>query len=327
MKYQVLYENFIDAVKNSIPRNKKVSAVLTDILKIEKEAVYRRLRMEVPFTFTEIANVAQHLDISMDDLIDNNVSKNRPLYLRFIDYTDPMELGEVILENLLNLVKQLKAASDSEISFSCSTLPPLLYLNYEQITRFYLFKWTYMYGHATTVKRFEDLELPARLNQIRQEIVSESHSIRTTNYIADSMLFHSLLHDIQYFLSIQLLSEQDVQSLKQEIGQFIDDTENLAAQGHYPDTRQVVNFYVSNLNFETNYICAETPDMHISMMKAFILNVISSQDDLTFQRIKNWLQSLKRVSTLISQSGEQQRILYFSKQRELLQALSGPRSL
>ena len=327
MKYQVLYENFIDAVKNSIPRNKKVSAVLTDILKIEKEAVYRRLRMEVPFTFTEIANVAQHLDISMDDLIDNNVSKNRPLYLRFIDYTDPMELGEVILENLLNLVKQLKAASDSEISFSCSTLPPLLYLNYEQITRFYLFKWTYMYGHATTVKRFEDLELPARLNQIRQEIVSESHSIRTTNYIADSMLFHSLLHDIQYFLSIQLLSEQDVQSLKQENGQFIDDTENLAAQGHYPDTRQVVNFYVSNLNFETNYICAETPDMHISMMKAFILNVISSQDDLTFQRIKNWLQSLKRVSTLISQSGEQQRILYFSKQRELLQALNGPRSL
>lgn len=321
MKYQVLYENFIDAVKNSIPRNKKVSAVLTDILKIEKEAVYRRLRMEVPFTFTEIANVAQHLDISMDDMIDNNVSKNRPLYLKFIDYTDPMELGEVILDNLLTLVKQLKSASDSEISFSCSTLPPLLYLNYEQITRFYLFKWTYMYGNAAAGKRFDEMEISEHLNQIRQEIVSESHYIRTTNYIADSMLFCSLVHDIQYFLSIHLISEQEVRSLKREIAQLIDDTENLAAHGHYPDTNQEVNFYVSNLNFETSYICAETPDMHISMMKAFILNVISSQDDLTFQRIKNWLQSLKRVSTLVSQSGEQQRILYFAQQREMVNAL------
>lgn len=321
MKYQVLYDNFIGAVRNSIPRNKKVSAVLTDILKIEKEAVYRRLRMEVPFTFTEIANVAQHLDISMDDIIDSNPSKTRPLYLKYLDYTDPMELGEVILENLLGLVKQLKASSDSEISFSCSTLPPLLYLNYEQLTRFYLFKWAYMYGESSGVKRFDEIEIPPHLAQVQQEIVNESRYIRTTNYIGDSMLFSSLVHDIQYFSSIQLIAEADVRLLKQEIARFIDDTEMLAASGRYADTRNTVNFYVSNINFETNYICAETPDMHVGMIKTFILNVISSQDELTFQGIKNWLHSLKRVSTLISQSGEQQRILYFARQREMLDRL------
>ncbi len=321
MKYQVLYENFIGAVKNSIPRNKKVSAVLTDILKIEKEAVYRRLRMEVPFTFTEIAKVAQHLDISMDDIIDSKPAKNRPLYLKFLDYSDPMALGEAVLENLLGLVKQLKAASDSEISFSCSTLPALLYLNYEKIARFYLFKWSYLYGETVGVKRFDELEIPLRLSQIQQEIVNESRYIRTTNYIADSMLFSSLVHDIQYFMSIHLISEEDVRLLKAEIDRFIDDTEMLAANGRYGETRNTVNFYVSNINFETSYICAETPDMHIGMIKTFILNVVSSQDNQTFQGIKNWLQSLKRVSTLISQSGEQQRILYFARQRDLVNQL------
>lgn len=321
MKYQVLFENFIGAVKDSIPRNTKVSAVLTDILKIEKEAVYRRLRMEVPFTFTEIANVSQHLGISMDDIIDCNTPKTRPLHLKFIEYANPMEVDYIILEHFLALVKQLKAASDSEVTFSCSTLPSVLYLNYETITRFYLFKWSYMYGETGGVKRFDEIVIPPRLRQIQQELVSEARHIRTTNYIADNMLFNSLVNDIKYFESIHLISSEDVQVLKKELLQFIDDTETLAASGRHAGTNNLVNLYVSNINFETCYTCAETPDMHVGMIKAFILNSVASQDDLTFQKIKNWLQSLKRVSTLISQSGEQQRILYFEKQRDTVNTL------
>lgn len=54
------------------------------------------------------------------------------------------------------------------------------------------------------------------------------------------------------------------------------------------------------------------------MLKAFTLNVISSFDLETFNRLKSWMNSLKRSSTLITVSGEKERVRFFSDQHRLV---------
>ena len=53
-------------------------------------------------------------------------------------------------------------------------------------------------------------------------------------------------------------------------------------------------------------------------LKAFTLNVISSFDLETFNRLKSWMNSLKRSSTLITVSGEKERVRFFNDQRQLV---------
>ena len=51
------------------------------------------------------------------------------------------------------------------------------------------------------------------------------------------------------------------------------------------------------------------------------INSLTTQDVQMFQSLKEWIQSLKKFSTLISESGEMQRIQFFNQQREIIDAL------
>lgn len=53
------------------------------------------------------------------------------------------------------------------------------------------------------------------------------------------------------------------------------------------------------------------------MIRIYAINSITSQDVEMHKSLKEWIQSLKKFSTLISESGEMQRI-QFSKNKERL---------
>ncbi|MCC8096197.1 MAG: hypothetical protein LIP05_13080, partial [Tannerellaceae bacterium] len=69
MKTDILYDNFLQTLKEKIPQKAVLANTLAQILSIEKEAVYRRLRREVLFTFSEVAIISHYLGISIDFIV------------------------------------------------------------------------------------------------------------------------------------------------------------------------------------------------------------------------------------------------------------------
>ena len=59
--------NLIEAMKEKLPLKGKLADMLMDTLYIGKEAVYRRLRGEVPFTLQEAALVSRKLGIRSEE--------------------------------------------------------------------------------------------------------------------------------------------------------------------------------------------------------------------------------------------------------------------
>lgn len=82
-----------------------------------------------------------------------------------------------------------------------------------------------------------------------------------------------------------------------------------------------VNIYISNINFEATYSYIEGTNVHLSMIRVYAINSITTQDIEMCKSLKEWIQSLKKFSTLISVSGEMQRIQFFQKQREIIDTL------
>ena len=144
--------------------------------------------------------------------------------------------------------------------------------------------------------------------------------IHSRDYIWDKMIFSNLVNDIQYFSDIHLLSEENKDNIKEETLLLIDELEELAGRGK-SETGNDIRIYISNINFEATYSYLETTSMHLSMIRVYAINSITTQDNEMFGDFKEWIQSLKKFSTLISESGEMQRILFFKKQREIINAL------
>ncbi len=79
--------------------------------------------------------------------------------------------------------------------------------------------------------------------------------------------------------------------------------------------------YISNISFEATYSYFEANNIQLSLIRVYAINSLTSMDKDFCDLQKEWLLSLKKFSTLISESGEMQRILFFKEQREIVNSL------
>lgn len=76
-------------------------------------------------------------------------------------------------------------------------------------------------------------------------------------------------------------------------------------------------FILSNIHFEATYSYIEKRDFQISLLRVYSINSMDSQSFHICRMQCNWIQSLKRHSILISESGEMQRIDFLQKQQAI----------
>ena len=316
-----LNSGLIESMKEKIPEGANLANLLMDILYIGKEAVYRRLRGEVPFTFTEAAVISQKLGVSLDQLIGANFGGNALFGLNIVHYADPVETYYAMIDGYAKIFRELKREPESELATSSNIIPQTLYMTYDMLSRFRLFKWMYQHDKIDCTNHcYDDLVLPEKLLQRQKELVDEAQQFESTCHIWDSMIFQYLVNDIKYFTKIHLLTEDNVFQLKTELLQSLDELEEIAMKGKFASGKDV-HIYISNINFEATYSYAASKYRHVSMIRIYAINSITSRDTEVFGNLKEWIRSLRKFSTLISQSAEMQRIQFFKKQREIIAEL------
>ena len=314
-----LNTGLVNAVREKLPSKDNLANALMDILYIGKEAIYRRLRGEVPFTLTEAAVISRKLGISLDKMIAAILLYNAVFDMNIVSSEKPFEAYYSILEKQVDLFRSVKEDETSEIGTSSNIIPQTLSLKYNMLSKFRLFKWMYQ-NENIKCKHFEEMEIPQKMVEKQKEysdLVSHIHSV---DYIWDNMIFSHLVNDIQYFCSIHLITDEDKDLLKEELFLLIDEMEELSARGKSKAGNDV-KIYISNINFEATYSYLDTSSTQLSLIRIYSINSITTQDQEMFRGLKEWIQSLKKFSTLISESGEMQRIQFFKQQREIISTL------
>ena len=119
---------------------------------------------------------------------------------------------------------------------------------------------------------------------------------------------------------MNLISTPDVMYLKNELQQLLIDLEHLSVKGEYSNGHELY-IYLSNIDFEATYTYVANKDYQISLFRVYSINSMDSQSPQICEIQKNWIQSLRRHSTLISGSGEAQRTAFIEKQRSIIETL------
>ena len=321
MTTEKLNTEFINLIKEKLPVSANLANTLMDILFLGKEAIYRRLRGEVPFTLAEAAAVSRKLGVSLDELIGSSFQGNALFNLNFIQQDDLIKTYSSIVDTYVNLFRNVKEEPNSCLYSSSNLIPQTSYLKYDMLSKFRLFKWVYQHNNqAEFIRCFDDTDMPKHLLDSQKAFVEESQGFSRTCYIWDDRIFYYLANDIRYFIEIGLISKGNATKLKDEILALLDELETIAEQGRFK-TGKKVEIYISNINFEATYSYVASDYFNICLVRLFAINSITSQDPKVVKSIKEWILSLKKFSTLISQSGEMQRIQFFAKQRELIKSL------
>ena len=289
MMKSYIVKELINEMKDRMPQGQNLANYLTNALYIGKEAAYRRLRGEVAFTLDEIAIISCNLGISIDQIIGNYLANRVTFNMNLLHKSDLLESYHEILAS--------------------NTIPFVRYSSYEYLTKFRLCQWIYQNGKIKAPNSLSEMQIPEKLVTIHSKLSESAKKSGKTCFIWDNSIFHSFVKEIKYFAGLKLISAKDVIQLKKELQQLLTDNGNK------------LSIYLSNINFETTYSYISKKDFEISLFSIYSPNFMDSQSPHICRMQKKWIQSLKRHSIQISESGETQRIAFLKKQKNIITAL------
>lgn len=320
MAKNYIVKELINKMKERIPKGHNLANYLTDTLYMGKEAVYRRLRGEVAFTFDEIAIISHNLGISIDQIIGNHLSNRVTFDLNLLHSPSLIESYHEIVERYLRIFYLVNEDQNSELYSATGTIPFTLYSSYEYLSKFRISRWIYQNGKMKTPNSLSDMQVPEKIVTAHKKLNENIRKVGKTYFIWDSNIFQSFVKEIKYFAGLNLISTSDVMCLKNELQHLLTDLEHLSIKGEFSEGHELY-IYLSNIDFEATYSYLSRKDFQISLFRVYSINSIDSQSPQICLIHKNWIQSLKRHSTLISGSGEAQRIAFIEKQRNIVDML------
>jgi hypothetical protein len=306
----------VELVLKNIPSNIKPVSFLMESLDLSRESAYRRIRGEIPFSIEELANLSMHLNFSIDDVM-NGIKKDRASFDFIPATSDSYSAFLMMLQRNYLHVKKLAEAQDSETIQALSRFSPICQVFHDQIFKFAYYKWLHQNKETSSNFTFSELILPPDLSIWQKKIQVETKKVTNNTMILDPNIFLNLIQDVTYYYQRNLINNDELATIKEEIADLIRVYETMARTGVL-DPGANIYLYLSPLCVGADIGYSYYDSIHTAFFWIFTVNPIRIYNSEICSIQKKWLNSLKRQSTLISQSNEILQTEFFNTQRNHL---------
>ena len=200
-----IQQRIFDAIKLQLPKDEKIASVLMNTLFLSQDAVYRRLRGDVPLTIFETKTLCEAFNISFDEM--DSYKKGRVSFT----YQPLDRIGlnfESWLTGLRDGLKQIRNMENTSMIMSINDTPIFQLFNLPHLTRFKFFFWakTYLKIPAYENELFKREKIDKRVLSIGIEAHNIYNSIPTKEiYSAETL--RGTLRQIQYYFDARLFEE------------------------------------------------------------------------------------------------------------------------
>ena len=316
-----MHNNLLTVLREKLPEGANLTTYLSDRLNIGRESAYRRIRGEINFTFEEIITLSQNLGFSVDNIIGIKKNENALFNIHMLQKLDYLDIYVKKMQEYSKLFGERKGEETASVRISMNTLPYFFHVGYRFLSKFRIYKWLYQNQKIKPHEKYSDFILPDKVWEAHQTLARTSETVTNVTLIMDQNIFRTIVRDLEYFYKRGLLLTEDLEILKGELYDIADMLEQMAIRGRR-ESGSKVEMYVSAVDLEATYLYYECGDTQFSQVRIFSISAIDSYDKGICRIQKGWIESLKRYSVLISESGEMQRFEYLKQQREYIDYLS-----
>ena len=318
MKIVSLHEKFVTNLYDKIPRKDIVNKI-SEMLRIEKDAAYRRLNGKVNFSINEMGIISDRLDISLDGLM---FRSNEIIWLPFmLEQPLKMQSMDEVLDVIDNCLERIYSIDPQTGEFGniYHTLPMEFYFYSPVLIKFMFFKWGHYFLGKDEYNSYSEWKLPQRINDLLEKLKVAYH-FNKVYYIWDNSLIALFAKEIHNFYRMHIITNEEKNEIKDALKEMLTRIEQSLNGTYIPTLRvlQDASFYTCSMHigFTSNYFMSESI-RSINFQTNFSFCTIEGDND-KFQMLKNWIDSFKGISTLLSRSGRVERRLFFEEQHNII---------
>lgn len=305
-------------IKEMVPQHISMVDAVSEILHISSDSAYRRIRGETPLVLEEARQLCNHFHLSLDQLL--NVKSEFTLF-----QTERLHYQRFTFENylggILEQLRQLNGFMRKEIIYLSKDLPFFHNFSNETIFAFHYFFW------MKSILRHPDFEnrhftrdcLTPEIKQLGAYIIQTYNHIPSTE-IWNTECVNSIIFQVEYYREAGFFSsETDIKDIYDALEATILHLKNQAENGckFMPgETAELkknnFKFFYNRATLGDNTIIAATDQFKTVFINYDVINYMVTRDEKFCTDTYNDLQSLIRRSTLISETSEKQRNIFFS---------------
>ena len=168
-------------------------ARISDILRLEKESVYRRIAGRVNFSVREMGILARELGVSLDSLLYRDKEFQwLPFRLESPQQFRSMDSFYEMIEFNQKCIGEITRDEPGETGNVYNSLPLEFFISSPLLTKFMFFKWGNYFVRSEEFNSFSGWELPDRVKAIAARCAG-LYYIREAFYIWDSSLVWTLV--------------------------------------------------------------------------------------------------------------------------------------
>lgn len=320
MQKKDLHDIFVEALQNRGIKKSTLINLISDILKLEKESVYRRLAGKVNFSVREMGILAKALNISLDTLLYREKRVQwLPVMFGLPSAYRSMDVLYTTIEVNMEHIGKISQAERSETGNVYHALPLEFYIHYPQLMKFMFFKWGSYFVQSEEFNDFAQWQPPARLLKIADKYY-DIYNFQKGFYVWDNALVWNMSREISNFHRMRIISTQERNELKDELKDFLSKLEMFLNGTFTPKVSlpSELTFYVSamNLGFTTGYFASDENSLALFQTNFSFSMIVNSKEN--FGKMQEWIRSFCKLSTLLSESGRIERRLFFNKQHKII---------
>ncbi|EGK02332.1 hypothetical protein [Dysgonomonas gadei] len=204
---EYLKDVLITTIKNYIPKGQNPTTYIANLLNIEREYAYRRVRGETNFTIEEISLLAINLGFSVDNIIGLRKRETALLELHFMNLNKLEDIYLKKIERNSKIIKDLNNSRNSIIKWAGNTIPFALFIRYNALSKFQFYKWSYYTKKIAQYHSYSDFGMS---DNLLTGLKSYSYNMQLPSHITfiiDNNFVSSVIRNIRYFYQRGLMSK------------------------------------------------------------------------------------------------------------------------
>ena len=304
-------------IKELIPSHQSLVDELASILHISSDSAYRRIRGSTPLVLDEARILCQHYKLSLDQIL--NAQSGTTLF-KNVRVSDSDYNYEKYLTDLLRQAEQINNFIKKEVIYLSKDLPLFHNFYFKPLIAFRHFFWMKtMIRHPDYQDRqFEIENVPPEIEKVSLDLAMAYNKIPSTE-IWNTESINSIILQIEFYKDSGVFSsENDIRTVYESLQQTI---EHLRTEAEYgakfmpgenPESKKEnYRFFFNRVLLGDNTIITVTDNTKTVFINYDVLNYMYTRDEIFCSSIYNDMQYLMKKSTLISQTSEKQRNIFF----------------
>lgn len=314
-----LSDEFIKIVKQRTA-GKGTAAFLCEMLHLGREAVYRRLRGEVPFTLEEAVTICRKLSISMDLLAGIQEENIFAFHVDTFLSDNPVEEYCAMLDTIYQSIAPLLGDPTAKLYQAHKTMPQLFMYKYEMLSRMYLYILHYQQNiNRVDVPPLIENFFSDKVTELQKRSAELMHMFDSV-IILDKCIIPEFIGIVKYFQLLEMIPESFIAAIKEELFQMLADMEQCADEGKSLNGNKM-DIYLCHIGFDCTYVGAYSEYFEASSVGVYCIDFLSSENKRVHQVHLNWIRALINFSSLISVIDEKTRRDYFRQQRQYIETM------